>query len=122
MNWVIGDHGFEMYVAPELPARLRKTVGNWLASWLQRCGWPLRDIASWAVHPGGPKILHAVAESLGLTADSLQASWRVLAEYGNMSSPSVLFVLDELRRQQAQRPCVALAFGPGLTLEAALFI
>jgi len=46
----------------------------------------------------------------------------VLAEYGNMSSPSVLFVLDELRRQQAQRPCVALAFGPGLTLEAALFI
>ncbi|GBD37137.1 Alpha-pyrone synthesis polyketide synthase-like Pks11 [bacterium HR36] len=122
MAWMIGDHGFEMYLAPQLPGLLRRTVGSWVADWLQRHRLTLEDIASWAVHPGGPKILQAVAASLGLAAEQLQASWQVLANYGNMSSPTILFVLNELRRAQAPRPCVALAFGPGLSLEAALFV
>lgn len=122
MSWTIGDHGFEMYVSSQLPALLRSAVGRWLEQWLRRGGWDVTSVASWAVHPGGPKILQAVAESLKLGPEALRASQQVLAQFGNMSSPSVLFVLDQLRQDSAPRPCVALAFGPGLTLEAALFI
>jgi predicted naringenin-chalcone synthase len=81
----------------------------------------LRDIASWAVHPGGPRVLTLVEESLGLPAAANQPAREVLAEHGNMSSATMLFVLDKLRRQNAPRPCLALAFGPGLTVEAAVF-
>lgn len=122
MSWAIGDHGFEMCVSPELPEVLRRVLAPWLSDWLKRLGWSLTDICSWAVHPGGPKILEAVTESLQLPRKALSASWEVLAQYGNMSSPTVLFVLDHLRQAHAKPPCVALAFGPGITLEAALFI
>jgi predicted naringenin-chalcone synthase len=80
----------------------------------------LEEIGSWAVHPGGPRILNAVAEALGLPRAALAASWEVLAECGNMSSPTVLFFLKRLYRCQAPLPGVALGFGPGLVVEAAL--
>jgi predicted naringenin-chalcone synthase len=80
----------------------------------------MASVGSWAVHPGGPRILSAVGEALGLVPAALQESQRVLAEFGNMSSPTILFILDRLRRAGAGRPCVALAFGPGLAVEAAL--
>ena len=79
-------------------------------------------MGSWAIHPGGPKVLAAAEEALGLPAGAADASRRVLARYGNMSSPTVLFVLDELRGANAPRPCVALGFGPGLAAEAALVV
>src|SRR5205085_2656779 len=78
-------------------------------------------VGSWAVHPGGPKILDAFASAMSLPTGALAISRDVLAECGNMSSPTVLFILDRLRRQHAPRPCVALGFGPGLAVEAALF-
>src|SRR5262249_51927383 len=93
----------------------------WLLSWLEQQRVPFEQIASWAIHPGGPKILSAVEEALGLPAAANQPAREVLAVYGNMSSPTVLFHLDNLRKKQAPRPCVALAFGPGLAVEAALF-
>ena len=65
-------------------------------------------------------MLAAVQEACDLTDAALQASAEVLAEYGNMSSPTVLFILERLRQQSARGPCIALAFGPGLTIEAAL--
>ena len=77
-------------------------------------------MGSWAVHPGGPRILQAVESSLELPAEATRFSHEVLAEYGNMSSPTVLFILDRLRRAAAPRPCVALGFGPGLVAEATL--
>ena len=79
----------------------------------------MAQVGSWAVHPGGPRILSAVCEATGLNQLALEASHQVLADHGNMSSPTILFVLDRLRRANAPRPCVALAFGPGLTVEAA---
>ncbi|HEU5116765.1 MAG TPA: 3-oxoacyl-[acyl-carrier-protein] synthase III C-terminal domain-containing protein, partial [Isosphaeraceae bacterium] len=80
----------------------------------------LSEVATWAVHPGGPRILSAVGETLGLEPAGLADSQSVLAEFGNMSSPTIVFILDRLRRKMAPRPCVALAFGPGLAVESAL--
>ena len=121
MTWRIGDHGFAMTLSPQVATQIAHHLKPWLAAWLDRQGWTLAQIGSWAVHPGGPKILSAVESALELGPDALADSRAVLAECGNMSSPTVLFILDRLRRRAAPRPCVALGFGPGLVIEAALF-
>jgi len=74
------------------------------------------------VHPGGPKILDAVGAALGLPAEAVWASREVLAEHGNMSSATVLFILQRLIERGASGPCVAVGFGPGLNVEVALFV
>ncbi|KAK9023632.1 hypothetical protein V6N11_003842 [Hibiscus sabdariffa] len=84
----------------------------------------------YVVHPGGPAVLREIEEKLGLGKDKLEASWHVLSEYGNMWSPSVIFVLDHMRNNTTKQDKdvaptitlgldwgVSLAFGPGLTLE-----
>jgi predicted naringenin-chalcone synthase len=120
MTWTVGDHGFEMTLSKRIPNLIAKNLRPWLESWLGGNGLAVRDVRSWAIHPGGPRILDAVAESLELTREQTADSRSVFARCGNMSSPTVLFILDHLRRQRAQRPCVALGFGPGLAVEAAL--
>ncbi len=122
MRWAVGDHGFEMTLSPRVPDLICDHLRPWLTAWLDRQGLTLGDVASWAVHPGGPRILSAVEESLDLPREATAMSREVLAEYGNMSSPTVLFILDRLRQSNAPRPCVALGFGPGLVAEAALFV
>ncbi|MFO0803792.1 MAG: type III polyketide synthase [Gemmataceae bacterium] len=122
MGWTVGDHGFEMLMTRRIPSLIAKNLRPWLESWLSDNGLSLGEVGSWAVHPGGPKIVAAVQESLGLADADLAASRGVFAEYGNMSSPTVLYVMDRLRRANAPRPCVALGFGPGLTAEATLFV
>jgi predicted naringenin-chalcone synthase len=121
MGWTVGDHGFEMTLSRKVPGLIARHLRPWLVSWLGDNGLSLAEVRSWAVHPGGPKIVSAVQESLELPAEALTASRGVLTDYGNMSSPTVLFVIDRLRQQNAPRPCVALGFGPGLVAEAALF-
>ncbi|MBA3311756.1 MAG: type III polyketide synthase [Planctomycetota bacterium] len=121
MSWHIGDHGFEMTLSPKVPDLIQRTLRPWLESWLAANGTSLDRIGSWAVHPGGPRILSATAEALSLSPEALAVSRDVLRDCGNMSSPTVLFLLERLQRQNAPRPCVALGFGPGLTIEAALF-
>jgi predicted naringenin-chalcone synthase len=121
MGWTVGDHGFEMMMARRIPGLIARHLRPWLEGWLRDNGLSLKEVGSWAVHPGGPKIVSAVEEGLALPAEALAASREVYAGYGNMSSPTVLFVLDRLRRAAAPRPCVALGFGPGLVAEAALF-
>jgi predicted naringenin-chalcone synthase len=120
MRWRVGDHGFEMTLSPRVPELIDRHLGDWLARWLATEGFNLRDIAAWAVHPGGPRILAACQTACGLDAEALRPSTEVLAELGNMSSPTVLFILERLKRRFAGEPCVVLAFGPGLTIEAAL--
>jgi predicted naringenin-chalcone synthase len=122
MTWNIGDHGFEMTLSTRVPSLIAAHLRPWLAGWLEQFGLTIGEIGSWAVHPGGPRILSAVQESLSLPRDALEVSREVLAHYGNMSSPTVLFILERLCARQAPRPCVALAFGPGLVAEAALFV
>ena len=95
----------------------------WLESWLGDNGLSLADVKSWAVHPGGPKIAFRGGTSGSRSPrGALAPSRAVFAEYGNMSSPTVLFILRGLRERDAPRPCVALGFGPGLVAEAALFV
>lgn len=120
MGWVVGDHGFEMTLSRRVPGQITAHLRPWLEGWLGGHGLTPAGVGTWAVHPGGPKILAAVEEALALPAAALAASRGVYAEHGNMSSPTVLFVLDRLRRAAALRPCVALGFGPGLVAEAAL--
>jgi predicted naringenin-chalcone synthase len=120
MSWRIGDHGFQMTLSAQVPQLLDEQLRPWLAGWLSEYGLAIEDIGSWAVHPGGPRILDACASAIGLSEESLADSREVLAEFGNMSSPTILFILDRMQRRDAPRPCVVLAFGPGLTIEAAL--
>jgi predicted naringenin-chalcone synthase len=121
MAWTVGDHGFEMTLSRRVPGLIVRHLRPWLESWLSDNGLSMDRVRSWAVHPGGPKIVSAVEESLALAPEALAASLGVLADYGNMSSPTVLFVIDRLRKLNAPQPCVALGFGPGLVVEAALF-
>ncbi len=121
MTWSIGDHGFVMSLSKKVPGLIAVHLRPWLESWLRSVDTTLADIRSWAIHPGGPRILGAVEESLGLTADQTVVARETFAIHGNMSSPTILFILDRLRRKQAPRPCLALGFGPGLAVEAMLF-
>jgi predicted naringenin-chalcone synthase len=120
MSWRIGDHGFQMTLSPRTPQVIDEHLKAWLTSWLATHQLGIDDIRGWAIHPGGPRILDACANALGLADDALDDSRSVLAEFGNMSSPTVLFILDRIRRRAAASPCVVLAFGPGLTIEGAL--
>jgi predicted naringenin-chalcone synthase len=121
MGWQIGNHGFEMTLSPRVPELICRHLRPWIESWLGEQLRCVAGIGSWAVHPGGPRILSAVMEALALPPEALAVSQSVLSEFGNMSSPTIAFILDRLRRAAAPRPCVALAFGPGLAVEAALF-
>jgi len=120
MSWRVGDLGFAMTLAAEVPALIREHLPGWVRGWLGRHGLTPSDVGSWAVHPGGPRILDAAQAALGLGREALAVSREVLAGYGNMSSPTVLFILERLIARDAPRPCVALGFGPGLAVEAAL--
>jgi len=120
MSWRIADHGFQMTLSPRVPELITRTIRPYLEGWLAGQGMNVATVGSWAVHPGGPRILAAFGEATGLDRAMLEPSYKVLAEYGNMSSPTVLFILERLRRSGAPRPCVALAFGPGLAVESVL--
>ncbi len=120
MTWQIGDHGFEMTLSAKVPHLIRTYLGPWMGEWLASLGMTVQNVAGWAIHPGGPRILSACGESLGLEHTQWAASESVLAEFGNMSSPTVLFVLGRLLETGITGPIVMLAFGPGLTIEAVL--
>jgi predicted naringenin-chalcone synthase len=122
MTWRIGEHGFEMTLSPRVPGLIQQNLAPWLTMWLASLGLSTDTVASWAVHPGGPRILTAVEEALGLPAAATDDSREVLRTCGNMSSATILYVLDRMRARQAPRPCVALGFGPGLTAEAMLIL
>jgi predicted naringenin-chalcone synthase len=123
MTWEVTDHGFKMGLSPKVPEVLSVHVGDAVQALIKPYGLELGDVAGWAVHPGGRRIVDVVAERLQLEAEQVAASRAVLADYGNCSSPTVLMVLDEVRRRQvlaAGDPVIAMAFGPGLTLYSAL--
>lgn len=120
MTWRVLDHGFAMTLSPRVPGLVARALRPWIDDWLAESGLRVGDVASWAIHAGGPRIVGAVARGLGLPAAAVAPSRAVLRACGNMSSATVLFILDRLRRAGAPRPCVALAFGPGLAIEAVL--
>ncbi len=119
MSWKVEDHGFTMTLSPAVPSLIRNHLRGWLESWLGSLGLAFSDIEAWAIHPGGAKIVEAVGQSLDLSESALSHSLLVLEEFGNISSPTVLFVLERIRASLGCVPTVVLAFGPGLTIEAA---
>lgn len=120
MTWRIGDHGFRMTLSAQVPDLIRERLSGWLNAWLGELGLRLEEIGSWAVHPGGPRILQACADALHLDKDQLCASRTVLEQFGNMSSPTVLFIVERLQQTAASLPWLVLGFGPGLAIEALL--
>ncbi len=122
MSWTIGDHGFEMTLSPKVPGLISSTVRDWLDGWLGSVGRSLDAIRTWAVHPGGPRILAAFGEAMDIPRAALGSSYEILATHGNMSSATILFILKSQIQSAAETetPIVAIAFGPGLTIEAVL--
>jgi len=119
MSWDITDLGFRMGLSPKVPDVLARHVGGVVRDQLLAPhGLTPEDVTGWAVHPGGRRILEVVEEQLALAPAAMAPSYEVLDEFGNCSSGTVLLVLDRL--PAAPGPHVAMAFGPGLTLYAAL--
>ena len=120
ITWTIGNTGFAMELSGEVPGRLAEALGTPEVIRTVAGGRPLNAIDAWAVHPGGKSIVDAVERGLKLPPDKVAASRAVLQDYGNMSSATVLFVLERL---MDDRPAsgIALAFGPGLAMEGLRF-
>jgi alkylresorcinol/alkylpyrone synthase len=123
MGWLIGDDGFHMSLSPRVPALVDRGLGALVEQLLGPYGLVPGDVAHWAVHPGGPEILDRVQRRLSLSDVQLAPSREVLADGGNRSSATVLFILESLIASGELRPgqwLVTLGFGTGLTLEAVL--
>lgn len=122
MAWTIGDTGFTMVLSSEIPKIVEREVRAALAPLWECAGISAADMGAWAVHPGGRAILDGFEAGLGLPSDSLTTSREVLSRYGNMSSATILFVLDRLlhSKDPPAGPVTAVAFGPGLAVESAL--
>ena len=134
MAWHIGDTGFEMRLSSYIPAFIKGGVEPLLDGLLKKMSHVEKDEALFAIHPGGRRILEVAEEALGLTREDNRYSYAVLKEYGNMSSATVLFVLNEIMNEARQaadagaghgvpekgRSVISFAFGPGLTLESML--
>ena len=121
MAWTIGDRGFEMMLSQNVPKIIGSNIVPVLKPILDRRGMSISDIDHWAVHPGGKSILDKIESSLGLE-NRLQDSRSVLKQYGNMSSATILFVLKRILQKPSEstdESILAMAFGPGLTVEVA---
>jgi alpha-pyrone synthase len=120
ITWRIRELGFDMQLSGRVPGEIRRTLGE-AASRIAGARDP-RSLELWAVHPGGRTILDAVEQSFCLEPDALRHSRDILARFGNMSSATVVFVLDQVMRQarSGQQGC-AISFGPGVTAETMLF-
>jgi predicted naringenin-chalcone synthase len=122
MTWQIGDHGYMMTLSPQVPDLIQQHLPAYLDDWLAAQGQSIKSIGGWAVHPGGMRILSAVESALGLDDDELETSRSVLSDHGNMSSATMLFILDRFRERDQPKPWLMLGFGPGLEIEVALIL
>lgn len=121
IRWTIGDTGFEMNLSGEVPTRIAAALQEPRVRTLILGDWPVSKVDAWAVHAGGRSILDAVERALALPPDALRESRAVLADYGNMSSATLMFALRALLARGGWRSGVALAFGPGLAAEGFRF-
>ena len=124
MEWNIANNGFEMVLTSKVPLYIKKGIKDITNNLLQNNNLSLNEINYFAIHPGGKRILEVIEQELGLSAAQNQHAYKVLENYGNMSSATVLFVLkevmQELKSSDIGSSIVSFAFGPGLTLESML--
>lgn len=120
MGWDIGAHGFRIVLSAEVPTVARERVPGDVDAFLRHHDLERSDIARWIAHPGGPKVLEALQDGLEVSRDALRISWQCLAKAGNLSSASVLMILEETLRSNPGKAGdlgVMLAMGPGFCSE-----
>lgn len=117
MAWELSSTGFLMTLSSYVPELIEEDFEQLVQRALAQAGLHKDAVRQWCIHPGGKRILEAIQKSLSLGPEALQASYSVLQQYGNMSSPTLLFVLKELMQRRTAGPVFAAAFGPGLTME-----
>jgi predicted naringenin-chalcone synthase len=125
MTWDITDHGFRMGLSPRVSGVLGRLAADAVGELLSKHGVSATDVAGWAIHPGGPRIVDAIARSLNLSELEVAISRAVLRDYGNCSSPTVFLVLERLLEERPLSEgdaVIAIAFGPGLTVAGALLV
>ena len=122
MGYDVGTAGFELVLSRDLAAVVQQYLGNDVTAFLAAHGLSTTDIGAWVTHPGGPKIIDAITESLSLPPQALELTWRSLGEIGNLSSASVLHVLrDTLAKPPPSgSPGLMIAMGPGFCSELVL--
>jgi predicted naringenin-chalcone synthase len=120
MAWELSSKGFLMTLSGYIPELIEEDFNTLVTDAVTGAGLAKEDITHWCIHPGGKKILEAVHKSLGFTNGQLENCYEVLKEYGNMSSPTVLFVLEKIMQRLAtgdRGKIFGAAFGPGITME-----
>jgi alkylresorcinol/alkylpyrone synthase len=123
MGWDISEKGFQVVLSAEVPEMVRRHLRGDVDAFLAEQGLTRADIASWVAHPGGPKVLEAMQEEMELPEEALAVTWRGLREVGNLSSTSVLLVLQETMAEHRPPPGsygLLLAMGPGFCSELVL--
>jgi predicted naringenin-chalcone synthase len=123
MAWELSSTGFLMTLSGYVPDLISEDIEPLIQRALQKNNRSINDITHWCIHPGGRKILDSVSKSLNLQPEQLSHSYQVLRHYGNMSSPTILFVLKDMLHHldhQKKNSILGLAFGPGLTMETFL--
>lgn len=122
MGWNVTPVNFEMILDAKIPEFIGAEAGMIVEKASAKYKIDPQHIDNWAIHPGGKKILDTIKRQLSLTEEQLQPSYKVLNDYGNMSSPTILFVLDELMSNESRigENIFSIGFGPGLSIETAL--
>ena len=123
MGWDISEKGFRIVLSPEVPDTVTNNLGRDVDEFLAEQGLQKSDVKSWVMHTGGPKVLEATAQALNITAKDLEASWKCLRKVGNISSTSVLLVLEDVymhRRPDPGALSILAALGPGFCCELVL--
>jgi alkylresorcinol/alkylpyrone synthase len=123
MGWDVSEKGFQIVLSRDVPDVVEKNLRGDVDSFLGDQGLTREDIGSWVIHTGGPRVLEAATAALHLPDGALQASWDCLRKTGNLSSASVLFVLDEVMKNRRPAPGtwgVLAAMGPGFCSELLL--
>lgn len=124
MTWDIDNHGFDMKLSPRVPLTIRQGIEKLCLNLLEEEEFKQEHIDIYAIHPGGRKILEVIEEKLHIPTEKNWAAYQVLEQFGNMSSPTILFVLkaiwDQITAEDNDKNVLSFAFGPGLTLESML--
>lgn len=121
MGWDVGATGLQLVLSVDVPEVVRRYLPDDVAGFLAAHRLCIDDIGTWVSHPGGPKVIEAIVSSLGLPHDALELTWRSLADVGNMSSCSVLHVLqDTIAKSPPAGPGIMMAMGPGFCSELVL--
>jgi alkylresorcinol/alkylpyrone synthase len=122
MGWDIGSTGLKIVLDAEVPTLVREYLGEDVRAFLAGHGLTVADVAAWVSHPGGPKVIEAIEDVLGLPPAALELTWRSLASVGNLSSVSVLHVLRDTldKHPPAGTPGLLMAMGPGFCSELVL--